>query len=387
MKLKVLRVVTDPSVVKYHMSNTLSRIGEDFDVLVVGQDVTQFADQYPYIKFTNLKIARKISLSSDIFAVFSLIKIILKFKPNIVHSLMPKASLLTALAGFLCRVPIRLHTFTGQVWATKKGLSKYLLCKSDWFVNTLNTECLTDSISQSNFLHENNIYHKGRPLSVLKKGSLSGVDLKRFNNNILLNDSKLLKLELNICEDNFIFAYIARKTLEKGAVDMLRAFHEVYNKYNNSKLLFVGPDEDGVISELKLKAPELFAGVIELGSVSNHELYLNVSNVLCLPSHREGFGSIVIDAAALGIPAIGTKIPGLTDSIVDNETGSLAEFGNVTSFTDLMITYYENPALVKQFGDKARQRVFKYFAADIHYEALKSYYLSFSKLAASKLSL
>lgn len=379
MKLRIIRVVTDPYAVKYHMPNTLSRIGLDFDVLVVGQNVTQFADQYPNITFINLKIARKISLTSDILAVASLIKIILNFKPDIVHSLMPKASLVAALAGFICRVPVRLHTFTGQVWATKSGLSKYVLRRFDWLVNALNTECLADSHSQSNYLYKNGICSKGKPLPVLIKGSLSGVDVTRFNCEILLMDSNKLKLSLNINANNFIFAYIARKTVDKGAVDMLYAFHDTYNKYNHSRLLFVGPDEDGVISELKFKTPELFAGVIEIGSVSDPELYLNVSNVLCLPSHREGFGSIVIDAAALGIPAIGTKIPGLTDSIIDNETGSLAEFGNVTSFTDLMINYIEQPAQVKIFGAKARERVNKYFTADIHYEALKYYYLSFNK--------
>lgn len=379
--LKIIRVVTDPYAVKYHMPNTLSRIGLDFNVLVVGQDVTQFADQYPNIKFINLKIARKISLMSDILVVVSLIKIILKFKPDIIHSLMPKASLVAALAGFLCAVPVRLHTFTGQVWATKSGLSKFLLRSVDWIVNCLNTVCLTDSISQSHYLYDNGIRSKGKPLPVLIKGSLSGVDVSRFDCQSLIVDSNSLKSKLNINANDFVFIYIARKTVDKGAVDMLKAFHHTYKKYNHSKLLFVGPDEDDVIKKLKLKNPELLNGVIEIGSVNNHEVYLCISNVLCLPSHREGFGSIVIDAAATGIPTIGTKIPGLVDSVIDNQTGSLIELGDVTAFTDSMISYIEQPSKVELFGNNAKERVDKYFAADLHYAALKSFYLKLANEA------
>lgn len=379
MKTKIIRVVTDPYAVKYHMPNTLSRIVTDFDVIVVGQNVTQFAKTYPDIKFINLNISRKISYLADICAVIGLIKIIIKYKPHIIHSLMPKASLISALAGFLCRVPVRLHTFTGQVWATKHGLSKYFLRKFDSLVNVLNTECLTDSSSQSDFLYENGITSKGKPLPVLIKGSLSGVDISRFSHKNLANDANKLKLDLNLNSSHFVFAYIARKTVDKGALDMLEAFHITYLKHNLARLLFIGPDEDGLIDGLKLNRSELFAGVIEKGSVSNHEIYLSISNVLCLPSHREGFGSIVIDAAALGIPTIGTKIPGLLDSIVDNETGILAELGDVATFADLMLNSIEHPARFESFGANAKARVDKYFTADIHYEALKDFYLNFDK--------
>lgn len=376
-KPKIIRVVTDPFAVRYHMHNTLSRIDKDFEVLVVGQNVSQFSKQYKNVKFLDLNISRKVNLVSDICAVLGLIKIIIKFKPNIIHSLMPKASLISAIAGFLCRIPVRLHTFTGQVWATKSGISRYAFRKIDWLVNSLNTMCLTDSNSQSDFLYDNGIHKNGKPLPILIYGSLSGVDLERFNAKNLTNHSSDFKSALKIDSSHYVFAYVARKTIDKGAVDMLQAFHITYLKYKQARLLFIGPDEDGVIDKLRASSSYLFEGVIEIGSVSNHEIYLNISNVLCLPSHREGFGSIVIDAAALEKATLGTKIPGLIDAIVDNETGVLTNLGDVPAFADSMLRCIEDPARINSLGVKAKERVDAFFSADNHYNALKIFYLSF----------
>ena len=376
-KPKIIRVVTDPFAVKYHMHNTLSRIDKDFEVLVVGQNVSQFSKQYKNVNFLDLNISRKVNLVSDICAVLGLIKIIVKFKPNIIHSLMPKASLISSIAGFLCRVPVRLHTFTGQVWATKSGISRYTFRKIDWLVNSLNTMCLTDSNSQSNFLYDNGIHKNRMPLPILIHGSLSGVDLERFNAKNLTNHSSGFKSALKLDSSHYVFAYVARKTVDKGAIDMLEAFHITYLKYNQARLLFIGPDEDGVIDKLRSSSPYLFEGVIEIGSVLNHEMYLNISNVLCLPSHREGFGSIVIDAAALKMATIGTKIPGLVDAIVENETGILTNLGDIPAFADSMLSCIEDPARINLLGIKAKERVDSFFGADNHYSALKTFYLSF----------
>ena len=157
---------------------------------------------------------------------------------------------------------------------------------------------------------------------------------------------------------------------------MLRAFASVVQNHPNAKLLFVGPDESGSEIENVLKTnPQLSDNVINVGKVENHELYLAISDVLCLPSYREGFGSIVIDAAAMGVPAIGSNIPGLVDSIEDGKTGILFPAGDVGALAGIMMDFLENPGKYKNMRLSAKARVDALFTADLLYESLKSLYL------------
>lgn len=374
-KLVVVRVVTASYVVPWHLANTLKRASTDFEVCVVGQDVSKNKDLYPDIKFVDIDIHRTPRPISDCMALFALCRFFLFYKPDIVHSIMPKAGLLTALAGFICRIPVRIHTFTGQTWVTRTGLARYFLYMLDRLIVSLNTICLTDSFSQSAFLLEHKISNSGQPLPVLSKGSLSGVDVARFNMPRLEESANQLRADLGLGKEHFVFAFIARKTRAKGAIDMLKAFSFMLTVFKDARLLFVGPDEDGEIERLRKTNSELFINVIDVDHVNNHEVYLAVTDVLCLPSYREGFGSIVIDAAAMGIPTIGSCIPGITDSIVDQQTGVLFPAGNVEELAKLMLAFIENPQICQTMGSRAKARVEDFFTADHLYAALNMFYL------------
>jgi len=375
-KLKVVRVVTASYVVPWHLHNTLKRISKDFEVCVIGQGVSKNQVAYPDVKFVDININRKVSLIDDSLALLAMCRFFIVYKPDIVHSIMPKAGLLAAIAGFFCRVPVRMHTFTGQIWVAQTGLLRHFYYWIDRLINAMNTACLTDSFSQSAFLLENGIGHAGKPLAVLSKGSLSGVDVERFRSAKLVAGAEALRSSLGISREDFVFSFIARKTVAKGAVDVLKAFSAISTVFKNARLLFVGPDEDGAIAVLQEKNPELFVNVISAGHVSDPETYLAITDVLCLPSYREGFGSIVIDAAAMGVPAIGSRIPGLTDSIVENETGLLFPAGDVEALVKHMSRLIESPALRQQMGDRARTRVDAFFTADQLYLALKEFYMA-----------
>jgi glycosyltransferase involved in cell wall biosynthesis len=357
------------------MSNTLKRMSKDFEVCVVGQDVSKNQESYPDVKFVDIDINRKTSLIADGLALIALCRLIASYKPDIIHSVMPKAGLLAALAGFVCRVPIRIHTFTGQTWVAKEGLSRHFYYWLDRLINSLNTVCLTDSFSQSDFLFKNKIAYRKKPLPVLSKGSLSGVDVARFDLGSLGEPAEQLRLRLKIEKKHFVFAFIARKTRAKGAIDILNAFSAIAADYINARLLFVGPDEDGEIDALRNTSPELFENVVEVGHVNDHEVYLAITDVLCLPSYREGFGSIVIDAAAMGVPAIGSRIPGLTDSVSDRQTGLLFPAGDVNELVRLMRGFIEDSEMRRVMGAKAKARVEEFFSADILYSSLKQFYL------------
>lgn len=373
-KKRVLRIVTASYVVPWHLGNTLKRMPEDFDTYVVGQDVSNNSKNYPNVNWIDLDLDRKISLIRDLLAFIKLFQIFFKIRPDIVHSIMPKAGLFAAVIGFFFRVPVRLHTFTGQVWATRSGPSHKLYYFLDRFINALNTLCLTDSPSQSKFLFDHGFNYHSQPLPVLANGSLSGVDLSRFDPQTLGGPAAEMRQRLGLQQGDFVFTYIARKSRDKGALDLLRAFEVLAEKNHHVRLVFVGPDESEGEVEKLLGRKILQRLVVNVGQVRNHEVYLALSDVLCLPSYREGFGTIVIDAAAMGVPTIGTRIPGLVDAIEDGRTGYLVNVGDVKALAEMMHKVVSQPEELAAMRKRARRRTVELYSADVLYMALRNMY-------------
>ncbi len=381
-KIKLLRVVTQAEVVPWHLKNFIDRSINDYELYVVGNDVTRYSKEYSYVNFIDCQIERKTSLFKDFTALLNLIFICYKIKPQIIHSIMPKAGLLSALAGFITFVPIRIHTFTGQVWSTKQGLSKHVLKFIDRLILKLNTECLTDSPSQSKYLEQNGLLSKGKQIKCLGKGSLSGVALDRFNIEIVSSRNSFRK-ELGIDEDDFVYIFLARKSIVKGIIELFESFAAM-SDIPNAKLLFIGPDEsNGVLNELFIKYAGIKNKIISLDIVNDHEKYLAISDVLCLPSSSEGFGSVVIEAAALGVPCVGFDIVGLSDSIENGFSGILVPFKNVTKFSEAMLSLYKDSITFERLKLNSRNRVISYFSAEVLYNLQNEFYKSFN-LVTSK---
>jgi glycosyltransferase involved in cell wall biosynthesis len=287
---------------------------------------------------------------------------------------MPKAGLLCALASRLI-VPVRIHTFTGQVWQTKIGVGRFLLRMMDMFVVRLNTVCFTDSASQSQFLLNEGIGFQGGPLPVILKGSLGGVDLSKLA--IVKKDLWRAKVkgDLRINNDHLVVGYLARKTMDKGALLILEAFSKILKRIPNVTLLFVGPDDsNGALDAYKAVHPNWRRNVIEMNEVANHEEYLAVFDVLCLPSYREGFGSIVIDAAALAIPCVGSRIPGLVDAIEDTVTGLLFCCGDIDDLCEKLVTLLQDRPLLHSYGVSALSRVKRYYDSEVISRSLENKY-------------
>jgi glycosyltransferase involved in cell wall biosynthesis len=361
-KPKLLRVITDARVLPWHLGKTLKILKDDFEILVAGDGVSRYQKDFPGVTLIDIPINPKVKLFADLRALVELTILIIRFKPDIAHSIMPKAGLLTALASFFF-VPVRLHTFTGQVWQTKLGLSRWVLKRLDTLVVKMNTLCMTDSFSQSVFLYDEGIQTlEKKPLTVISKGSLGGVDLEVINIQKKEFWRNEVRLKYNIPENAFVLGFLARKTKDKGALIMLEAFELIVSKYSNVALMYIGPDDSaGDLGRYKAEHPSWNDYVIEVDTVSSHEMYLAAFDILCLPSYREGFGSIVIDAAALAIPTVGSRIPGLTDSIIEDKTGLLFECGNKNDFVKAISLLIEDKMFLEDLGRSAYERVLEYF--------------------------
>ena len=318
------------------------------------------------VKWHPVQISRSIDLIKDLNALIKLYWLFKAIKPIIVHSTTPKAGLLSSIAAFFSGVPIRLHTFTGQPWFGHSGIKSYLAKKSDVLICKMSTKCYADSFSQMEFLISKRITNRYK-LSVLASGSLAGVDTERFNPNKYssIQKSHLLK-SLGLPSEAFVFIFVGRINPEKGITELVNAFRKVEKIHRNAWLLLVGDeDSDGGNKISNHFAFEGVKNIIKLGYKKDPEFYLSISHVLVIPSYREGFGTVVIEAASMGVPAIGSKIYGLQDAILDQVTGLLVKPRSEEDLVNAMLVLISNRELAKLYGVNARNRVLSKFSSKI----------------------
>jgi len=283
-----------------------------------------------------------------------------------VHSVTPKSGLLSMLASFIINVPVRIHTFTGQVWITKYGARKIFFRWMDRLINALATIVLIDSHSQQDFLIKNKVIKKSSSI-VLGNGSISGVDLNKFRANTIIREE--VRRDLEVLDNIVVFLFLGRIKKEKGILELVEAFSRVNQKYQNTELFIVGPDEDSLCSYLDSRA-----GVRLIPFTNHPENYMNASDVFCLPSYREGFGSVIIEAGACGIPSIGSNIYGLSDAIIDKETGILVTLKSVDELEAAMELLVDDCKLRQKMGEAACERSTSMFSQDVLTDQLVDLY-------------
>ena len=323
------------------------------------------------VELHNIPFARQIDIQSDIRSLLRLTMLINKIKPISVQSINPKAGLLTMMASWLCRVPIRMHIFTGQVWVTKSGFSRWLLKSCDRLIAVLANSLLADSPSQKQFIVNEGIA-RAQDIQVLCDGSICGVDAERFKPD---EESKArVRDHLGIPEDATMALFMGRIRREKGVLDLAKAFATHQSDLNNLYLVFAGPDEESLREEI-LKLTSLRGNYVRfIGSVNNPEDFYAAADFLCLPSHREGFGLVTIEAAAAGIPTLASRIYGITDAIVDGVTGILHEPGNSLEIAKGLQKMAGDPKSRQAMGIAAKKRALERFSVTRIVDAHLSYY-------------
>lgn len=320
---------------------------------------------HPNLAIHTFDIRRDISLPADWRALWRLIRLLRGSRPDIVHSTTSKAGLLAAVAAWVTRVPVRLHTFTGQPWLGLQGPKRWVARLADRVIGCLNTMCYADSPSQCRFLVEAGLL-SGKRIATIGHGSLAGVDIERFSSDRLGPQIRSrVREKLNIGAETPVLLFIGRIARDKGIRELLDAARQLHADGIYFCLLLVGPMDDeaggkGTISRTELDGLPFLRYI---GYTPVPEDYLCAADVFCLPSYREGFGTTVIEAAAMGLPTAGTRINGLIDAVVDGETGLLVEPKNARALADALRVLLTMPELRKRFGIRARERVIRSFAA------------------------
>lgn len=305
-----------------------------------------------------VNIQRGICIGRDLKAVWQLYRYFRKMKFDAVHSVTPKAGLVTALAGFMARVPNRTHIFTGQVWANKTGVMRWLLKAMDKIITMLDNHLLVDGEGQRQYLIKESVL-KEYNSKVLGKGSICGVNLERFALSDEVRREK--RREIELLPNQVVYVFMGRLNHDKGLYELLPAFDKLVKECPNAFLLLFGSDEENVAShfcEYTHLQPNNFR---YYGRTSEPQKMLQAGDVFVLPTYREGFGSSVIEAAALGLPTICSDAYGVMDAMVDEETGLRCHVGDVESLYQCMKRLYDDKELREQMGKAGRERVIRDF--------------------------
>lgn len=317
------------------------------------------------VSVVTIEIPRSIRPLLDLVALLRLIRCFRHYRFSIVHSTTPKAGLLCAVAGVSSRVPVRLHTFTGQPWVNLKGPVRQFARGADWLIGRLSTRCYADSESQRDFLVAEGVVPATK-IGVIGKGSLAGVDLQRFDPaRWSAGDKAALRRELGLHESSRVILFVGRITNDKGMVELLEAFDLLLHQNYDLDLLLVGPLDAELGGKTGLDKVVLanLSRVHHIGYTVCPERYMAISEFLCLPSYREGFGTVVIEAAAMGLPTVGTRIYGLIDAVEDGVTGMLVPPMDVGSLAAAMREMLDDRARLARMGQAAQARCIEYFDA------------------------
>lgn len=379
--LKVARVSTVPFFVLTQLRAQIEALGASgMSVTVIASNDEMSGELAENKKLTYLpvNIEREINPIKDFFSLITLARVFKLKKFDIVHSTTPKAGLLCAVAGLFSGTRIRLHTFTGQPWVTMKGIKRSILKSCDKIIGSLNTHCYADSNSQRDFLIANGII-KADKISVLGAGSLAGINLDRFDparySPEVLNS---LRDNLNIPESGKIVLFVGRITPDKGIKELVTAFSAAVDKGIDVYLVFVGPFESAGEDILNdITDAKVRNNIKVVGYSEEPEKYMTLADVLCLPSYREGFGTVVIEAAAMGTPTIGTDIYGLSDAILDGETGILVPVKDSVALEKAIASTLANAPLLSSLGAAARNRAITDFNSSACSELLINEYRRF----------
>jgi glycosyltransferase involved in cell wall biosynthesis len=207
---------------------------------------------------------------------------------------------------------------------------------------------------------------------VLGSGSISGVDARRFRPD---HEARLdVRAELSIPADAQVILFLGRLKKEKGVSELAAAFARLAASHPDVHLLLVGPDEESLLEGVLETCAPFADRVRNVGYTFTPERYIAASEILALPSHREGFGSVIIEAAAAGVPAVASRIYGISDAIVDETTGLMHEAANPVDLARQLERLLADEVLRVKLGTQARERALREFTQQRVCELIAAFY-------------
>ena len=372
-KPKIIRACTVSLSVGF-VSGMLDDLKRQYDVVLLSSPGKEMDDAVAEhgVKAIAVPMQRHISIRHDIVSLWRIVRAFLREKPTMVHSMTPKAGLLCMVAAWMCRVPVRIHTFTGLVFPTSHGLKKKLLMLTDAITCRCATHIIPEGEGVKNDLLSNGITRK--PLQVLGYGNVMGIDVQRFSRR------KEIEEAASEIRDNSVFTYlfVGRIVGDKGINELVSAFVRLNRTHPNTRLLLVGFFEN----ELDPVSPEARRLIEECEQIEyageqkgdNLVAYYAASDCFVFPSYREGFPNTVIEAGAMDLPCIVTDINGSREIIEHGKNGIIIPVRDEQAIYQSMEQMLTDGQMRKGMKEKAREMIVSRYERGFVRQCLYDFY-------------
>ncbi len=379
---KIIRLSTVPISLNVLLKGQLKFLNEHYNIIAVsGKDVSldEVASREG-VEIFPIEMERKISPIKDFVSLVKLYFYFKKERPLIVHSITPKAGLLSMTAAKFAGVPIRIHTFTGLIFPSKQGLFQKILILMD----KLLCLCATNIYPEGQGVKDDLISYKitQKPLKVIGNGNVNGIDKNYFNPELYnLEDITQERKKLGIAENDFVFVFVGRLVKDKGINELINAFSKFQYNYKNAKLLLVGPFEDDLdpLDVETVKTIKESENIISVGFQIDVRTYYAMADALIFPSYREGFPNVVMQAGAMGLPSIVTDINGCNEIIIENENGMIIPVKDSVAIYDAMEKMLTDKEFSNSLRINARLSIISRYEQQLVWDAILSEYKSLEK--------
>lgn len=375
--LRVLHFISEPR--SWHFfdgqPDFLRGVGCEFiGVSSPGPLLGQFAETNRVTVYP-VKVVRGLSIIGDIVSSFRLCRVLRKVRPDILHAHFSKPGIIGMVSGFVSRVPVRIYHNHGMALSSARGWKRLLLWAVERVSCTLAHRIIYVAPSVLRDAIRMRVCNANKAVAIL---SANGLDSStRFTRERFTPDSRVLQRRLlQIPPEAFVIGFVGRILNIKGIEELVRAWEILSPTEPRLHLLFVGesdlraPISARVESLMHLESKIHLAGFIEDPAIA----YLAM-DVVVLPSYHEGLGYSLIEAAAMKLPVIGTRIPGIVDAVLDGKSGTLVQPGNPEELAAAILKYLHDPCLSEAHGKAGREFVLSSFKRSDVWERIRHLYV------------
>jgi glycosyltransferase involved in cell wall biosynthesis len=374
---KIIRAVTVAQSVGFYVPMVDGLRERGFEVVSVSSPGPELERlKAKGVRCIEIPMERHIAITKDIKSLFALIKAFRKEKPYMVHSMTPKAGMLCMLAAWICRVPRRVHTFTGLVWPTATGIKRRILMATDW----LTCACATHVIPEGKGVMDDLQKHITRkPMKVLGYGNVRGVDMDAFSR----RPEVMAKAEKLRRDDLFTFVFVGRIVGDKGINELVQAFIRLQKEQSNVRLILIGNYEAN-LDPIKLETKALIDSTQSIEAVGPQygddlKAYYAASDCFVFPSYREGFPNTVMEAGAMGLPSIVTDINGSREIIINGKNGIIIPSKDTNALYTAMLRMATNTSETQRMAASARPLIASRYEQSFVRQCLYDFYQEINK--------
>jgi glycosyltransferase involved in cell wall biosynthesis len=378
MAIRVLHVTTVPVSLGFLRGQVgyMKRHGFEVHALSsAGEALKAFGDA-EQVPVYAVEMPRRVTPLRDLAAVGGLLRVLEQVDPHIVHAHTPKGGLLGMIAARMKGVPVRIYHMRGLPFMTATGPKRALLRWTERAACTLANQVFCVSPSLRQIAIRERICSAER-LRVLAGGSGNGVDANgRFDPEAQAGSRERVRERHGIPRDAALILFVGRIVRDKGLVELAGAWEQLRARYPGAHLVLVGPMEpqDPLPPEVSRQLRQ-DPRVHLTGMQREIASYYAAADVVALPTYREGLPNVILEAGAMRIPVVTTRIPGCVDAVEEGATGLLVAPRDSAGLAAALERYLADPALRRAHGDAGRTRVLAQFRPEAIWRELHDAYL------------